>query len=114
MPKKRQSAPPEIPACYAMVHRGLEDVAAEELERDLGAEVKKSGRGLVAFRVPEITPALLKLRTTEDVFLLAWGTDDLSFRAAYLERITNWTRRVHWDELLKIHHAIRPKPKGKT
>lgn len=109
----KRHAAPEIPACYAMVHRGLEDVAADEIERDLGGEVKKSGRGLVAFRVPQITPDILKLRTTEDVFLLAWGTSDLSFRAADLERITNWTRRVHWDEYLKIHHAIRPKPKGK-
>lgn len=109
----KHRATPELPACYAMVQPGLEDVATDEIERDLGGEVKKSGRGLVAFRLPEITPDILKLRTTEDVFLLAWGTDDLSFRAADLERITNWTKRIRWDELLKIHHAIRPKPKAK-
>src|SRR5205809_205904 len=109
----KQHASPDLPGCYAMVHRGLEEIAADEIARDLGGEVKKSGRGIVAFRLPEITPGILKLRTTEDVFLLAWGTNDLSFRASDLERITNWTRRAHWDELLKIHHALRPKPKGK-
>ena len=104
---------PELPACYAMVQPGLEEIATDEIERDLGGEVKKSGRGLIAFRLPEITPDILKLRITEDVFLLAWGTDDLSFRASDLDRIANWTRRIHWDQLLKIHHAIHSKPKGK-
>ena len=111
MAKNRQ--PPDVPACYAMVQPGLEDVAADEITRDLGGAVRKSGRGIIAFRLPEITPDILKLRTTEDVFLLAWGTDTLTYRAADLEKIQNWTRRAPWDELLKIHHAIRPKPKGK-
>src|SRR5258708_3678612 len=104
----------DLPACYAMVHSGLEEVAADEITRDLGGEVKKSGHGIVAFRVSEITTDLLKLRTTEDVFLLAWGTDELSYRASVdLDKIRNWTRRARWDRLLKIHHAIHPKPKGK-
>ena len=105
---------PEAPACYAMVHQGLEEVAADEISRDLSGEGKKSGRGVVAFRVPEITGDLLKLRTTEDVFLLAWGTDDLTYRASVdLDKIRNWTCRAPWDQLLKIHHAVHPKPKGK-
>src|SRR5438874_8480371 len=112
MPKHRPEAP--TPACYAMVHSGLEDVAGDEITRDLRGEVKKSGRGIVAFRVDEITHDLLKLRTTEDVFLLAWGTDELTHRASIdLDKIRNWTRRAPWDQLLKIHHAVHPKPKGK-
>jgi 23S rRNA G2445 N2-methylase RlmL len=56
----------------------------------------------------------LKLSTTEDVFLLAWGTDQLSYRAEDLERIRKWTERdADWQRLLQIHHTIRPKPKGK-
>jgi 23S rRNA G2445 N2-methylase RlmL len=48
------------------------------------------------------------------VFLLAWGTDQLSYRAADLESIRRWTNRsVAWDRLLQIHHGIRPRPKGK-
>jgi 23S rRNA G2445 N2-methylase RlmL len=102
-----------FPACYAMVQRGLEDVAADEITRDLGGEVKKSGRGLVAFRLPTLDADILKLRTVEDVFLLAWGTDDLSFRATDLDKIRQWTRKVPWDQFLRIHHSIHPKPKGK-
>ncbi len=104
----------EEPACYALVQPGLEEIAGDEITRDLGGEVKKTGRDLVAFRVDAISPDLLKLRTTEDVFLLGWGTDELTRRASVdLERIRQWTRKAPWDRLLKIHHAVHAKPKGK-
>jgi 23S rRNA G2445 N2-methylase RlmL len=97
-----------------MVLPGLEPVADDEITRDFGGEVKKTEPGFVVFRVPEITPHLLRLRTTEDVFLLAWGTDKLSYRAADLDKIRRWTaHEADWDRLLQIHHAVRPKPKGK-
>jgi 23S rRNA G2445 N2-methylase RlmL len=97
-----------------MVHPGLEEVAADEIERDLGGAVKRTTRGLVVFRLPAIDRSLLRLRTTEDVFLLAWGSDALSYRAEDLERIQRWTaREADWDLLLRLHHAVRPKPKGR-
>ena len=76
-----------------MVQPGLESVAADEITRDLGGEIKKSERGMVVFRVPAITPDLLRLRTVEDVFLLAWGSDALSLRAEDLDKIKKWTAR---------------------
>jgi tRNA (guanine6-N2)-methyltransferase len=104
----------EPPPCYAVVHPGLELIAAEEITRDLGGEVKKTGAGVVVFRVPEIDERLLGLRTTEDVFLLAWGTDQLTHRAEDLESIRRWTARdADWTTLLRLHHALRPKPKGR-
>jgi 23S rRNA G2445 N2-methylase RlmL len=97
-----------------MVFPGLEPFAEDEIAHDLGGKVRKSGDGLVVFRVPEIDASVLQLRTTEDVFLLAWGTDQLSYRAIDLERIRSWTaKNADWNRLLQIHHAIRPKPKGK-
>jgi 23S rRNA G2445 N2-methylase RlmL len=97
-----------------MVHPGLETVAAAEIERDLGGVVKKTTTGLVVFRLEQIDEAILSLRTVEDVFLLAWGTDQLTYRAEDLERIRRWTdREADWQNLLRIHHSIRPKPKGK-
>src|SRR5437879_2665079 len=103
MPRSR----PEPPACDAIVHPRLEAVAADEIERDLGGAVKRSGPGLVVFRVPEIDGRLLQLRTTEDVFLLAWGTDQLTHRAEDLERIRRWTaREPDWPQLLRLHHAV--------
>ena len=110
--RSRTQAPP--PACYAMVIPGLESIAADEITRDLGGEVKRTGPGLVVFRVPQIDASLLRLRTVEDLFLLAWGSDQLTYRAEDLERIRRWTaREVDWEQLLRVHHAIRPKPKGK-
>ncbi len=97
-----------------MVHEGLESIASEEITQSLGGEIKRLGSGLIVFRLPEIDRSILNLRTTEDVFLYAWGTDKLSYRAADLDSIERWTDRdADWDQLLKIHHAVTPKPKGK-
>ena len=112
MPRPRSE--PALPACYAMTQPGLEPIAADEIERDLGGEVKKTGNGVVVFRVPVIDESVLRLRTVEDVFLLAWGTDDLTHRAEDLEKIEHWTaRQPDWNSLLRLHHALRPRPKGK-
>lgn len=110
----RARSPSTPPPCYALVHPGLEPITAEEIERDLGGEVKKTGPGFLVFRVAEIDERLLSLRTTEDVFLFAWGTDQLSHRAEDLERIRRWTARdADWTNLLRLHHGLRPKPKGR-
>jgi tRNA (guanine6-N2)-methyltransferase len=97
-----------------MVQPGLEEIAAAEIAERLDGEVKRLGKGVVVFRVPQIDESLLHLRTTEDVFLLAWGTDKLTYRAVDLENIRRWTAQdANWSELLRLHHTIRPKPKGK-
>jgi 23S rRNA G2445 N2-methylase RlmL len=97
-----------------MVLPGLEPIAADEIASDIGGDIKRTGPGVVVFRVPEISPALLQLKTVEDVFLVGWGTDQLTYRAEDLERIRRWTaREMDWAALLRVHHAIRPKPKGK-
>lgn len=113
--KRRSEAPtPALPALYAMVHAGLEPVAADEITRDLGGEVKKTARGVVAFRLGELTPDVLRLRTTEDIFLLAWGSDSLTFKPEDLDTIRTWTaRKPDWERLFKLHHQLRPKTKGR-
>ena len=112
MPPRRASTEP--PALYALTVAGLESVAAEEIADDLGAEVKKTARGLVVFRTDPIDTRVLELRTTEDVFLLAWGTDALTYRAEDLKSIRRWTAHdAPWGRLLAVHHALRPRPKGK-
>jgi tRNA (guanine6-N2)-methyltransferase len=111
---RRQATTESLPACYVLSQPGLESVAAEEIRSELGGDIKKTTPGAVVFRVPQIDQDLLQLRTVEDVFLLAWGTDQLSYRATDLERISRWTAQdARWDRLLQYHHAIRPKPKGK-
>ena len=116
MSRKRRpdAAAKPLPALYAMTHPGVEPVAADEITRDLGGDVKKTTRGLVVFRVDHITPELLQLRTTEDVFLLAWGSDSLTFKPEDLATIRTWTaRKPDWDQLFKLHHQLKPKTKGK-
>jgi tRNA (guanine6-N2)-methyltransferase len=112
MTRRRTAAEP--PPLYAVVHPGLESVAADEITRELGGEVKRTAPGLIVFRVPEVDESALRLRTTEDVFLLAWGTDKLTYRAEDLDRIRRWTAHdADWARLLQLHHAVRPKPKGR-
>jgi tRNA (guanine6-N2)-methyltransferase len=97
-----------------MVQPGLEEIAGEEIAESLSGEVKRRGRGILVFRIPEIDPSILQMRTTEDVFLLGWGTDELTYRAQDLEQIRKWTaHEVDWANLLRIHHSLRPKPQGK-
>jgi len=103
-----------LPPLYAMTHGGIETVAADEITRDLGGEVKKTSRGLVVFRLEDLTDAVLGLRTTEDVFLLAWGSDSLTYTARDLETIRSWTaKKPDWPHLFKLHHKLRPKTKGR-
>jgi 23S rRNA G2445 N2-methylase RlmL len=110
----RHRPEPELPPCYAQVLPGLEPVAGEEIAESLRGEVKRTGTGIVVFRAPSIDESLLALRTTEDVFLLAWGTDKLTYRAVDLDQIRRWTaREADWERLLRLHHAVRPRPKGK-
>ncbi len=104
----------DLPPCYAMVHPGLEPIAADEITQELGGTVRKTTSGLVVFRVDSIDEQLLRLRTVEDVYLLAWGTDQLTFRASDLKSIRRWSSHdVDWDQLIRLHHAVHPKPKGK-
>ena len=114
MARRAPDADAELPALYAHVHPGLESVAADEITRDLQGEIKRTERGVVVFRLRTIDPDVLKLRTTEDIYLMAWGTGSLSFKANDLETIKKWTaKKPDWPQLFRIHHAIRPKVKGK-
>ncbi len=67
MARNSKVAPPAtLPALYAIVQHGLEPIAADEINRELGGQVKKVERGLVVFKLDTITPKLLQLRTTEN------------------------------------------------
>jgi 23S rRNA G2445 N2-methylase RlmL len=112
--RKREEAAAELPVLYALTHDGLERVAADEITQDLQGEVKKTGRGLVVFRLSQIDDSVLSLRTTEDVFLLAWGSDTLTYRTADLDLFRQWTaRKPDWPVLFRWHHQIRPLRRGK-
>ncbi|MSR32574.1 MAG: RNA methyltransferase [Gemmataceae bacterium] len=99
---------------YAQVIPGAEDIAVGEIEQVLGGEIRKIAKGVVVFRLDGPDPDVLELKTTEDVFLYAWGTDALSFRAKDLEDIQKWTsQQPDWKHLLAVHQQIREIPKGR-
>lgn len=98
----------ELPPLYAHVHAGLEPVASDEITRDLGGQVRKTLRGSIVFRTDSVDPKLLRLRTVEDLFLLAWGSDSLSYKATDLKSIQQWTAKLKWDRLFKLHQQVRP------
>ena len=68
-------------SCYAMVVSGLESIAAREIELLLDAKITRKTDGLVTFKIDGPDPDVFNLKTTEDVFLFAWGTDSLTYRA---------------------------------
>jgi 23S rRNA G2445 N2-methylase RlmL len=108
----RRASPP-LPSCFALVVPGLEKVAAEEIKDVLAADIKRTLPGMVVFRCAEITKQFLALRTVEDVFLLAWGSGELTHRFEDLKHIQGWTaREADWASLLRLHHQIHAKPKG--
>ena len=48
------------------------------------------------------------------MFLLAWGSDTLTYRPPDLANIRQWTvKKPDWPDLFKKHHSVRPKAKGK-
>jgi 23S rRNA G2445 N2-methylase RlmL len=97
-----------------MVHPGLEEIAGDEITRDLAGQVRKTSEGIVIFRLDKLDERILSLRTTEDVFLFAWGTDQLTYRATDQDLIERWTARApDWPHLLRLHQAIRPRLKGR-
>jgi tRNA (guanine6-N2)-methyltransferase len=65
------SQPSTLRSYYAMTMPGLETIAFSEIKTGTpDAELLKFARGLVLFRTSTAVRDLLKLRTTEDVFVL--------------------------------------------
>ncbi len=110
---RSNQAKAELPPFYAQVLPGLESIAADEIQRDLGGEIKRTERGLIVFKLEHVDESLLNLRTVEDVFLLAWGSDALTYKASDLDSIQKWSRKPDWKRLLSLHAQIHPKLKGK-
>ena len=91
---RRRAEAEAVPPCYAQVLPGLEPVAADEIPPRTSAVRSSERRAAWSFSAcRRSTTSLLRLRTVEDVFVLAWGTDQLSYRAEDLEKIRRWTAR---------------------
>jgi tRNA (guanine6-N2)-methyltransferase len=103
MARPRRTAKSPVPPIEyaASVHPGLEKVATEEIEARLqGAQVIETQRGWVVFQYPGSAGDLLEMRTTEDVFVLLFRTDNLPvYRKAALPLLTQMAgNSYHWPQ----------------
>lgn len=104
----------DLPPLYVMTLPGLEELAAEEVRERLGADIKHVTKGVVVFRLDQLDRRIFRLRLAEDVFILLWGSDQLTYRAKDLDFIERWTNREpDWEAAWYWHHQLRPKPRGK-
>lgn len=102
--------PPDSVEYAASVLPGLEDVTGDEIETRLkGAQVVESRRGWVVFRYPGNAADLLRLRTTEDVFVILFRTAQLpTYRKGVIPLLTRMARNSrYWDQALIRFHQTR-------
>ena len=103
-PRRRRQSSSLAPVEYAAsVHPGLEQVVGEEIETRLaGARTIETQRGWVVFRYPGNAADLLKLRTTEDVFVLLFRTADLpTYRKGAIPLLMRMARNSRfWEQAL--------------
>ena len=94
----------------ASVHPGLEEIAGEEIEARLAqARIIEAQRGWVLFRYPGHAPDLLRLRTTEDVFVVLFRTGELPpYRKEALPLLTRMARNSHyWPQAMASLGQVR-------
>lgn len=114
MPPTRRSRPGQSrPLEYAAsVHPGLEDVAAREIRDTLrGAQPVEQQRGWTVFRYPGDAGQALRLRTTEDVFVLLYRTDKLpTYRKGALPLVVRMVNSSwFWEEAMtRFYQTRRP------
>ena len=97
-----------------MVHPGLEEVAADEITRDLGGEVKKHRPRPRRLPRPRHHAGPAEAAHHRGRVPARLGHRRAHLPRRDLDKIERWTaREPDWGHLLRLHHAVRPKPKGK-
>jgi 23S rRNA G2445 N2-methylase RlmL len=117
MSKSRRSRPKRqrssgIPEYAASVQPGLEEIAGQEIEKKLiGARVIDSQRGWTVFGYEGDAADVLRLRTTEDVFVLLFRTAALpSYRKDAIPLLARMAARSrYWDQAMtRFQQTHRP------
>ncbi len=108
--RRKRSVPPR-PLEYAVsVHPGLEGVAAREIQNTLqGARAMEQQRGWTVFGYPGDAVHTLKLRTTEDVFVLLYRTDELpTYRKGAMPLLMRMANNSwFWEEAMSRFYQTR-------
>jgi tRNA (guanine6-N2)-methyltransferase len=97
---------------YAMTMPGLETIAFSEIKAHLpDAELLKFARGIVVFRTSAPVGELLKLRTTEDVFVLLRHVTHLGRATSALRVLHSATSQSDVMQALELWRVARHVPK---
>jgi tRNA (guanine6-N2)-methyltransferase len=100
---------------YAMTMPGLETIAFSEIKTRMpDAELVKFARGIVLFRTGAPVRDLLKLRTTEDVFVLLRHITHLGRAKEALRVLHSATAQVDLPRALALWRAARRTPSPRT
>lgn len=100
---------------YAMTMPGLETIAFSEIKTRMpDAELLKFARGIVLFRTGAPVRDLLKLRTTEDVFVLLRHITHLGRAKEALRVLHSATAQVDLPRALALWRAARRTPPPRT
>lgn len=110
-PSRRTRAAPSRPLEYAAsVNPGLESVTAREIQNTLpGARSIEQQRGWTVFHYPGDAAQTLRLRTTEDVFVLLYRTDELpTYRKGALPLLMRMANSSwFWEEAMSRFYQTR-------
>ena len=110
-PSRRTHSAPPTPLEYAVsVHPGLESVATREIQNTLdAARATEQQRGWVVFHYPGDAAHTLRLRTTEDVFVLLYRTDELpTYRKGALPLLMRMANNSwFWEEAMSRFYETR-------
>ena len=89
--------------------RGLQWLGAAEIEADLNAVVLEVGHREIVFRAP-VGPAVLRLGSIDDLFLLCGRIDDVDRARTSLPRLVEGLRRLPLLRSLATVESLRPRP----
>lgn len=90
---------------------GIEWICADEITRRVpDADGLSLARREVTFRVPAVHPALVDLRTVDDVFLRVGEVDGVGTGRADLPAVARRLARLDWRGTLAQVRAVRPVP----
>ncbi len=114
MPRRKGASPL---ACYALVGPGIADLAAREL-RAAGATVGETLTGFdrrdsIVLLSTGDASALLRCGLVEDVFLVLLDVPVAPI-ASGAKRLSKLLERPVLEQAMLVHHALRPKTRGRS
>jgi 23S rRNA G2445 N2-methylase RlmL len=91
--------------------RGVEWAAADEIAGTLPTAAPAMAPREVRFRLPELTPHVLDLRTVDDVFLVLARAADPGHTKDVVPKLGAWAGRLPWDAALSSLARVRTLPR---